>query len=144
MRHTMPNGGAEVPASYNKCTCFAAAAWVYPAFSRLAGTDFQDDHLFWVLRILNSSCHFSNTFGPYSPEILVFSRFPGIFSWPFPLLFSLRDVCKGKLSAFTRHLIQKPGGRTCGFFLCMGVDVHGGVHAGKAQQLSDIFKDAPP
>jgi hypothetical protein len=26
----------------------------------------------------------------------------------------------------------------------MGVDVHGGVHAGKAQQLSDIFKDAPP
>ncbi|CAN4027499.1 HTH-type transcriptional regulator immR, partial [Dysosmobacter welbionis] len=34
MRHTMPNGGAEVPASYNKCTCFAAAAWVYPAFSR--------------------------------------------------------------------------------------------------------------
>jgi len=26
----------------------------------------------------------------------------------------------------------------------MGVDVHGGVHAGKAQQLSDIFKDATP
>lgn len=74
----------------------------------------------------------------------MFSRFPGIFSWPFPLLFSLRDVCKGKLSAFTRPLIQKPGGRTCGSFLCMGVDVHGGVHAGKAQQLSDIFKDAPP
>ena len=133
MRHTMPNGGAEVPASYNKCTCFAAAAWVYPAFSRLAGTDFQDDHLFGFC-----------AFWPRSPEILVFSRFPGIFSWPFPLLFSLRDVCKGKLSAFTRHLIQKPGGRTCGFFLCMGVDVHGGVHAGKAQQLSDIFKDAPP
>lgn len=99
---------------------------------------------FSVLHILNSSCHFSNTFGPRSPEILVFSRFPGIFSWPFPLLFSLRDVCKGKLSAFTRTLIQKPGGRTCGSFLCMGVDVHGGVHAGKAQQLSDIFKDAPP
>ena len=99
---------------------------------------------FSVLHILNSSCHFSNTFGPRSPEILVFSRFPGIFSWPFPLLFSLRDVCKGKLSAFTRLLIQKPGGRTCGSFLCMCVDVHGGVHAGKAQQLSDIFKDAPP
>ena len=86
----------------------------------------------------------SNIFGPLSLEILAASRLPGGFSWPFPLFFPLRDFYKGKLSAFTRHLIQKPGGRTCGFFLCMGVDVHGGVHAGKAQQLSDIFKDATP
>ena len=91
-----------------------------------------------------SEIEVSNIFGPLSLEILAASRLPGGFSWPFPLFFPLRDFYKGKLSAFTYYLIQRPGRRTLGLFLCMGVDVHGGVHAGKAQQLSDIFKDATP
>ena len=85
----------------------------------------------------------SNIFGPLSLEILAASRLPGGFSWPFPLFFPLRDFYKGKLSAFTYYLIQRPGRRTLGLFLCMGVDVHGGVHAGMAQQLLNIFRRCP-